>query len=105
MGNKPSFRHRRERKEDNIIKDINNLFRLRSEIDNSSTKDIRNFSRLKKEKETTTNKITKGVKLLFEEEDNYYKPIKVGKFWSKNYIEYETNGDRNKNLSVKEYLN
>ena len=25
--------------------------------------------------------------------------------WSNNFIEYETNGDRNKTLSVEEYLN
>ena len=26
-------------------------------------------------------------------------------FWNNNYIEYESNGDRNKNLLVKDYLN
>ena len=40
----------------------------------------------------------------FEEEDNYYKPIKVGNFWKNYYIEYESNSDKNKSLSVKEYL-
>ena len=34
-----------------------------------------------------------------------YKPVRVSNFWSKNYIEYESNGDRNKTLLVKEYLN
>ena len=29
----------------------------------------------------------------------------MGNFWNNNYIEYESNGDRNKNLSLKEYLN
>ena len=33
------------------------------------------------------------------------KPIRVGKFWNNNYIEYKSNGDKNKNLSVREYLN
>ena len=28
----------------------------------------------------------------------------MGKFWNNSYIEYESSGDRNKNLSVKEYL-
>ena len=37
-----------------------------------------------------------------EEEKNYYKPVRVGNFWSNNYIEYESNGDRNKALSVEE---
>ena len=35
-----------------------------------------------------------------EAEENYYKPIRVSNFWSNNYIEYESNGDRNKTLSV-----
>ena len=32
-------------------------------------------------------------------------PERVGNFWSNNYTEYENNGDRNKTLSVEEYLN
>ena len=36
---------------------------------------------------------------------NYYKPVRVSNFCSNNYIEYETNGDINKTLSVEEYLN
>ena len=31
--------------------------------------------------------------------------ITVRNFWSNNYIEYESNSDRNKTLSVEEYLN
>ena len=43
---------------------------------------------------------------LFDyEEENYYKPVRVSNFWSDNYIEYRSNGDRNKTLSVEEYLN
>ena len=30
--------------------------------------------------------------------------IRVYTFWSNNYIEYESNGDRNKTLSIKKYL-
>ena len=40
-----------------------------------------------------------------EEEENYQKPVRVRKFWSNNYIEYESNSDRNKTLSPGEYLN
>ena len=32
------------------------------------------------------------------------KPVRLGNFWSRNYIEYESNGDRNKTLSIEEYL-
>ena len=39
-----------------------------------------------------------------EEEENYYKPVRENNFWSNSCIEYESNGDRNKTLSVEEYL-
>ena len=42
----------KRKREDNIMKDIKNLFRLRKEIDNSATKDIRNLFRLKKQNKT-----------------------------------------------------
>ena len=29
----------------------------------------------------------------------------VGNFWSNNYIEYESHGDRKKTLPIEEYLN
>ena len=35
-----------------------------------------------------------------DEEENYYKSVRVNNFWSNNCIEYESNGDRNKALSV-----
>ena len=38
------------------------------------------------------------------EDDDYYKPIRIGNFWSNSYIEYESSGDRKKTLPVKEYL-
>ena len=31
--------------------------------------------------------------------------LKVNNFWDNSYIEYESNGDKNKNLSLYEYLN
>ena len=40
-----------------------------------------------------------------EEEENYDKSVRVSNFSRKNYIEYESKGDRNKTPSVKEYLN
>ena len=67
---------------------------------------IRNLFKLKKENEAIKDRIIRDIRTLFEqeEENDYYKPIRVGNFWNKNYIEYENSGDRNKNLSVKEYL-
>ena len=50
-------------------------------------------------------KIIRDIKTFFEEENDYHKPMKVDNFWNNNFIKYESNSDKNKNLSVKEYLN
>ena len=43
---------------------------------------------------------------LFEhEEKEFFYPVKVDNFWSNIYVEYETNRDKSKILSVEEYLN
>ena len=33
------------------------------------------------------------------------KPVRVGNIWSNNCIKYESNGDKNKTLSIEEHLN
>ena len=40
-----------------------------------------------------------------KKKENYYEPVRVSNFWSSNYVKYKSNGDRNKTLSVEEYLN
>ena len=82
---------------ENIIKDIRSLFILR--------KDVRNL-RQEKETKAIKDRILRDINNLFEHEkgeENFYK--QVSNFWSNNYIEYENNGNRNKTLSVEEYLN
>ena len=37
-------------------------------------------------------------------DEDYYKPIRTKSAFSSNYVEYESKGDKNKNLSIKEYL-
>ena len=61
-------------------------------------------SKEKNNKKILEDKIIKDIKNLFEQEENYYKPVRVGNFYSNNYIEYENNGDKIKALSIKEYL-
>ena len=39
-----------------------------------------------------------------KEDDDFYKPKTVSNLWNNNYTEYESNDDRNKNLSLDEYL-
>ena len=85
---------------DKIIKDIRNLFKLKKELNYTAIKE--------KETKTIKDRILRDIKNLFEweeEKENYNKPIRLNNFWSNNYIEYESNGDRNKTLSVEEYLN
>ena len=93
--------------EENIIKDIRNLFRLKKEQNYTAVKDIRNLFRQEKESKAIKDRILRNIKNLFEhekEEENYYKPVRVSNFWSNNYIDYESNGDRNKTLLAGEYL-
>ena len=68
-------------------------------------KDIRNLFRLEKETKPIKNRIISNIKNLLKHEEEDYKPVKVNKFWSSNYIEYGSNSDRNKTLSDAEYLN
>ena len=93
--------------EENITKDMRNLFRLKKEQNYSAIKDIKNLFRIEKETTAIKDRILRDIKNLFkhEEEESYYKLVRVSKFWSKNYTEYESNGDRNKTLSVEEYFN
>ena len=69
--------------------------------------EIGNLSRLEKETRAIENRILRDINNLFkheykEVEENYYKPVKASNFWSSNYIEYESNGDKNKTLSVED---
>ena len=85
--------------EDNIIKDVRDPFRLKKEIDDTTIKDIINLFSLKKENEVIKeDRVKRDIRNLFEhEEEDYYKPVRAGNFWSKSFIEYdESNDDRNK---------
>ena len=76
--------NRESLEEDNIIKDIRNIFRQEKK-----TKAIKD-------------RILRDIKNLFqhkEREENYYKPVRVSNFWSNNYIDYENSGDRKKNIN------
>ena len=75
-----------------------------SEDSISIIKIIRNLFKLKKENEAIKDRIIRDIKTLFKQEEDYYKPVRVSNLWNNNYIEYESNGDKNKNLSIKEYL-
>ena len=66
----------------------------------NAVKDIGNLSRLKKKKpKVIKGRIFRDIKNLFEhkeEEENCHKPVRIIIFWSSNYIECKSNGDRYK---------
>ena len=91
--------------EEIIAKDTTNLFRLKREIKYTAIKDIRNVFRLEKETDAIQNRILRNIKNLFKHQGkNYYKPVRINNFEGNNYIEYEGSSDKNKTLSVAEYL-
>ena len=47
----------------------------------------------------------RDIRTLFEQKEDDYKPKRVSNFWNNIFIEDESNGDKNRNLSLDEYLN
>ena len=69
-------------------------------------KNIRNHLNLGKGNKATKDKMICDIRNLFElENEDSHKLIRVGNFYSNSYIGYESNGDKDKNLSIEEYLN
>ena len=70
-------------------------------------KDIRNLFKREKETNVLKDRVLRDTKHLFEyeEQENYYESVRVSNFWSNSYIEYDSNRDRNKIISVEKYLN
>ena len=61
---------------------------------------------MKKEYEAIKDRLISDNRNLFEQKkEDYYRSVRLRNFWSWNYIEYETNEDKNKKLSIEEYLN
>ena len=84
----------------------------RDKLKDKITNHIWTLSKTKKEKEerkkkkhndrTNKDRIIREIRRLFEQEEkeeNYYEPKRVNNFWNNNYIKYEGNGDKNRNLS------
>ena len=93
-------------KQEKMIEDIRTLSKLKKEQNYTAIKDIKKLFKLEEETKAIKDRILRGIKYHLgheTEEVNYYKP--VSKFLSNNYIEYESNGNRSKALSVEECLN
>ena len=87
---------------DRIIRDILTLYETekgKKKKERREKKEINN--RLIKDR------IIRDIGTRFEQGEIYYKPKRVINFWNNNYIEYESNGDKNRNASpgeIKPYL-
>ena len=70
--------------------------KLKTETNDVEIKGIRNLFRLKKENTVIKGRINRDIRNAFEhgEEENYYKPIRVGNFCSSNFIKFKSNYDR-----------
>ena len=76
----------------------------KKQSEESIIQSIRNLFKLKNENKAIKYRIIRDIRTLFKQEDDYYKPTRVVNLWNNNDIKYESSGDRNKNLSVKVYL-
>ena len=50
-------------------------------------------------------KVIFGIIMTLNKEEDYYESKRVRNVWNNNYIEYDSNGDKNRNLSLDEYRN
>ena len=51
-------------------------------------------------------RLIRDIRTLFgQQQQDYSKSERVNNFWKNSYSEYESNGDKNRNLSLNEYLN
>ena len=60
---------------------------------------------LEKKKENNERLINDGIMKRYQHQEDYYEPKSANKSWNNNYIIYKSNGDKNRNLSLDEYLN
>ena len=110
---KKDFNKLRDRLSKPKIKEIRkDLYRIENKKNLSMQKIKKiekNLSKLKKyhDYDDIEYRGIRDIKNLFylSIDEDYYKPIKTNDAFNSNYIEYESKGDKNKTLSIKEYFN
>ena len=69
---------------------LNQIKRNQIEIEDNIIKDIRNLFKSKGKDNPIKDKVLRDIRTLFEsDEDDYYKPIRSGNAFSSNYSEYK----------------
>ena len=64
------------------------ILKKKKKKDDNALRNIRNLFRLKKENQAIKDSVIRDIRNLSELEENYYKPVKEENVWSNNYIEY-----------------
>ena len=59
---------------------------------------------MEKETKSIKDKVISDIRNIFEQGGDHCKTIRNGNFYSNNYEENESNGDRESNLSIEEYF-
>ena len=83
---------------DKIISDIWMLF---------ETEEEKEDRKKNQDERIIKDRVIRCIRKLFQQqqEEHYYKPERVSNFWNNSYIEFESNGDRNRNVSLDELIN
>ena len=84
----------RDKLKDEVIRDIWVIFETEEER-----------KKKKHNERTIKDRTIRDIRTLFEQEEDYYDPKRVTNFWNINYYEYESNGDKNKDLTLDKYRN
>ena len=87
----------RDKLKDEVIRDIWVIFETEEEKEERKKK--------KHNERTIKDRTIRDIRTLFEQEEDYYDPKRVTNFWNINYCEYESNGDKNKDLTLDKYRN
>ena len=81
----------------NICLVVKRKLKIKKQSEDKIIKKLRHSFKLKKENEPINGRIIREIKTIFEQEEDYHKLTRIDNFWTNNYIEYESNSDRNKN--------
>ena len=85
----------REKSNDKIVNDIWTLF---------ETKKKKKIEKRNHNERIIKDRIIRDIITFFKLEEDYYEPKRVSNFWNNNYIEYDSNGDKNRNLPLDRFL-
>ena len=60
--------------------------KIQKESEDKITKNIRTLFKFMKENGTTKDRIIRDIETFFEQEEDFYKSVRVGNFWSNNIL-------------------